>query len=336
MFQRIRQTLYTTLLLSTLCYNTAWAEEELLCRTIAIVNRDIITEIDLVYGSQEAAGLLAARGVQVDSIESLYPQVLSQLILKKAQEDLADQLGIRIRDDEVNEQITLIAQENNMDLMTFRRALEAQETGSFIRLRDNVRSELTLEVLRNQEVAQRIYVSPEEVKNFIARKLGKASSNTRYALQHILIPVPDAATPAQIQAAQAKINGIHQRLLSGEDFASLAVSYSGDSKALSGGDLGWLSASELPDFLESAVTSMSISDISAPIQSGLGFHLIKLNAIESYQQDADIPKDLEDQAFRILRQQKGSNLYEQWLRRVYDEAYVNILVPEYKRDNHFE
>jgi peptidyl-prolyl cis-trans isomerase SurA len=157
------------------------------------------------------------------------------------------------------------------------------------------------------------------------------ADNTRYQVQHLLVALPDSPTPAQISSVRDKAKTIWQSLKAGDDFAQAAIRYSADSKALEGGNLGWLEASELPTFLESTVTSLAPQEISEPLQSSLGFHIVKLLAKEQGSA-SNIPADIEQQAVRILRTQKGNNLYEQWLRRVRDEAFVKILAPEYARD----
>lgn len=320
----------TGLLMSSLFASFTWADE-LLDRSIAIVNRTVITESELMNESRDIVRNLSAQGIQLPPANQLYKQVLEQMILKQAQEDLASQLGIRIRDEEVNERLQAIAQQNNLDLITLRQRLETQEPGSFTRLRDSVRDELSIEELRNQEVVQRIRVTPEEVKNFVNRKIGNTGNTTRYKVQHLLIALPESPTPEQISTTRDKAKMVWQNLKNGDDFAQLAIRYSADSKALSGGDLGWLETSELPGFLEDTIVGLGEGNISEPVQSGLGFHIVKVNGIEKTS-NTSIPADVEQQAIRVLRQQKGNSLYEQWLRRVRDEAYVNILAPEYKRD----
>ena len=304
---------------------------ELLDRSIAIVNHHVITELELMNESRDVARQLAAKGVSLPPTQEIYKQVLEHLVLKQAQQDLADQLGIRIRDEEVNERLTLVAEQNNLSLAGMRDRMEQQEPESFARLRDAVREELTIDELRNQEVVARIRVSPEEVKNFINRKLGIQGESTRYHVQHMLIALPDSPTPQQISTIRERSEGILKSLQTGSDFAQLAIRYSADSKALEGGDLGWLDASELPTFLEESVVTLGNNELSTVIQSPLGFHIIKLLGKEK-SKASNLPADIEQQATRILRTQKGNNLYEQWLRRVRDEAFVTILAPEYTRD----
>lgn len=318
-------------LFSLALFTSASVQAQLIDRSIAIINHHVVTESELIQESRDITRQLSAKGVQLPALNELYKQVLEHLILKLAQEDLANQLGIRIRDEEVNERLSLIAEQNHLDLTSLRQRMESQEAGSFIKLRDSIREELALEELRNQEVIARIRVTPDEVKNFVQRKLGMKQSGTRYQVQHLLIALPDAPSPQQIAATREKAHNIWQHLKQGGDFAQAAIRYSADSKALEGGNLGWLEASELPTFLEDTVTQLTEGNISEPVQSALGFHIVKVLGIEHNSQSS-IPADIEQQAFRIIRTQKGNNLYEQWLRRVRDEAYVKVLAPEYQRD----
>lgn len=307
------------------------AHAQLIDRSIAIVNHHVITESELIDESKSIIQQLSAKQMALPSIDELYKQVLEHLILKQAQEDLANQLGIRIRDEEVNERLTAVAAQNNTDLYGLRAQLEKKQPGSFVLLRDKVREELSIEALRQQEVISRIRVTPEEVKNFINRKLGTQNETERYEVQHMLIALPDSPSPQQIAQVKEKAMGIWQSLKDGGDFAQAAIRYSADSHALEGGKLGWLTSSELPGVIEPVVTHIAVGEVAEPIQSPLGFHIVKLMAKDNNAQ-SHIPADLEQQAFQILRTQKGNNLYEQWLRRVRDEAYVKILAPEYQRD----
>ncbi len=308
------------------------AGAELVDRSIAIVNHHVITELELMEESRDVVQQLSAKGVKLPPIHEIYHQVLEHLILKRAQQDLAEQYGIRVRDEEVNERLSEVAQQNGLSLLGLREVMEGREADSFARLRTAVKDELTLDALRDQEVVARIRVTPDEVKHFVQRKLGLSGERVRYHLQHILVALPDTPSPDQIRQIQEKAEGIWSQLAQGQDFAQLAIRHSADAKALEGGNLGWLGLDEVPTFLEDTVLQLGEQEISQPIQSPLGFHILKLLGRDVEKQSAQLPADVEQQALRILRTQKGNQLYEQWLRRLRDEAFVTILVPEYQRD----
>lgn len=308
-------------------------QAELLDRSVAIVNHHVITETELMDESKDIVKQMSAKGVTLPPISEVYGQVLEHLILKLAQEDLAEQYGIRIRDEEINNRLTLVAEQNHLSLMQLRDMLEQEDPDSFTRARNAIKSELTLEELRNQEVVARIRVTPEEVKHFVQRKLGLTNQQrVRYHLQHILIALPDSPSPEQIAQVKEKADSVWTQLSQGQEFAPLAVRYSADAKALEGGDLGWLGLDDVPTFLEDTVLRLGENETSHPIQSPLGFHIVRLLGRDVEKLEASLPADVEAQAMRILRNQKGNQLYEQWLRRVRDEAFVNILAPEYQRD----
>ena len=332
----LRPILLGILLLPATLPSTVCAEDEVVDRSIAIVNHHVITETELIDESKDIIKQLSTKKeITLPPLNEIYSQVLEHLILKTAQEDLAEQYGIRIRDEEINERLTLVAKQNGLSLTEMRDLMEKQDPDSFIATRNAVKTELTLEELRNQEVVARIRVTPEEVKHFVQRKLGlNNEQRVRYHLQHMLIALPDTPTPEQIAQVKAKANGIWQQLTLGEDnFSQLAIRYSADAKALEGGVLGWVGLVEGPTLLEDTVLQLGENETSKPVQSPLGFHILRLlgRDVEKISANA-VPADIETQAMKILRNQKGNQLYEQWLRRVRDEAFVKILAPEYQRD----
>jgi peptidyl-prolyl cis-trans isomerase SurA len=98
-----------------------------------------------------------------------------------------------------------------------------------------------------------------------------------YNVSHIMITLPDGSTPQQIAEAQAKVDDIHQRLLDGLDFASAAISYSQSQEALEGGLVGWRDLNSLPAFFSDAIRDLKPGEITQPIRSPAGFHIVKVN-----------------------------------------------------------
>jgi peptidyl-prolyl cis-trans isomerase SurA len=146
--------------------------------------------------------------------------------------------------------------------------------------RDNIRKELAMQILRQRDVIARINVSPREIDQFLERQKKMPSEGNVYNVSHILIAVPQAATPEQIEEASKKAEEVYQKATSGEDFGRLAVAYSNSQTALEGGSLGDRKGSELPTFLAEPIATMKAGDITKPIRTPSGFHLIKLNEIK--------------------------------------------------------
>jgi peptidyl-prolyl cis-trans isomerase SurA len=147
--------------------------------------------------------------------------------------------------------------------------------------RKNLRREIQRQLLRARDVVQRITISPRELDRYIEHQKATASAANEYNVSHILIAVAQDANPGQMAAARAKAADVAARLAKGEAFDQLAVSYSDSQTALEGGALGWLKGPALPTFLGDVVPRMKAGEISDVLQTGSGFHIVKLNDVRS-------------------------------------------------------
>jgi peptidyl-prolyl cis-trans isomerase SurA len=125
-------------------------------------------------------------------------------------------------------------------------------------------------------VASRIKISDQEVDNLLATLKASGQSDIEYHLSHILVAIPEAASPEEIQAAEQRANNILGRLANGEDFAEIAIAESDGQTALEGGDIGWRSLGQIPSLFIESVETMQVNDVSDLIRSSGGFHIIKL------------------------------------------------------------
>jgi peptidyl-prolyl cis-trans isomerase SurA len=141
--------------------------------------------------------------------------------------------------------------------------------------------------------------------------------------RHILL------RPSEVQSleeARLKLANLRERIANGEDFAGLARAHSEDAAtAASGGDLGWVNPGQLvPDF-EKAMNALKPGEVSAPVQSPFGLHLIQVQE----RRDHDITQDkLRGEARRQIHARKADERYEQWARQLRDEAFVEYLPDE--------
>jgi peptidyl-prolyl cis-trans isomerase SurA len=244
-------------------------------RIVAIVDSNVITASELNDQIATIRLQLSQQNMQMPSRQTLQKQVLERAILEQIQLQLAETNGIRIDDESLNQTISSIASQNNMTLSQFRDTL--QEDGyDFTNFRENTRKEIILRRLRQQYVDSRIIITDQEVDTYLATLRRQDSGSDEYHIGHILIALPDAATTEQIQQAQEKANSILSLLKEGGDFSQVAVSSSDGQQALSGGDLGWRKAGELPTLFGELVPRMKPGEISSLIRSPSGFHIIKL------------------------------------------------------------
>tara|TARA_B100000768_G_C11259583_1_gene368127 strand:+ start:370 stop:1656 length:1287 start_codon:yes stop_codon:yes gene_type:complete len=136
---------------------------------------------------------------------------------------------------------------------------------------------------------------------------------------HLLILPNEIRSLSQ---AQDLINELHQRLVNGADFYDLARTFSDDANsAPSGGDLGWLNSDQLPAVLQMPLDLLAVEELSLPIQSENGWHL--LQAVERRTKDVG-QANLRFQAKQEIRQSKFANELENWLREIRNKAYIEI------------
>jgi peptidyl-prolyl cis-trans isomerase SurA len=163
--------------------------------------------------------------------------------------------------------------------------------------RETLRDELLIQRLRQRFAQSQIRVSDAELD---AALEAEAAGGGQYRLAHILVALPEGATPDQIALGEQKINGVKGLLDRGEmDFAAAAVRYSDSPNALEGGDLGWRSLDEIPAAFAQTVRTMQPGQVIGPIRGPTGFQLLQLRDVRDASQVAAQPVT-EYQARHIL------------------------------------
>ncbi len=242
---------------------------------VAVANDDVITYTELEKRMHLVKQQLQRRQAKLPPDEVLRKQILEQLIMERLQLQVAEQVGIRVDDESINKVVSNIARENNLSLEQFREVL-AREGYNFADFRDNIRKDITINQLRKRRVENRVTVTEQEVDNYLMSVANQGDRNDEYHLGHILIAVPEAASPEQIQAAKQQADTVLARLRLGADFAQTAIAESAGQRALEGGDLGWRKAGQMPTLFAESVITMQVGEISDLIRSPSGFHIIKL------------------------------------------------------------
>jgi len=268
-------TVFTLLSSASFYSSTANASEGLRDKSAAVVNDHVILQSELSTKMFEQSQKLAAQHIPVNDVEALRKKVLDGMILEELQIERAKQLGLQIPDEKINAQMQNIAEQNKMSLMQLRNRLNIEQPNGFQKARDTIKKQMLIQKLRDEEVISKALVTENEIQNYLKRQK-LAEKNVEVKLNHILIALPESATPEQRQQALDKITKLKNRIQEGEDFSQLAVRYSNGGNALQGGDLGWMKESEVPTFFADAVENLKVGQVSDIIQSASGFHLIKL------------------------------------------------------------
>lgn len=244
-------------------------------RIVAVVGKEVVTLSELAERRDYAERQLRRQGTPLPERTLLERQILERLILDKAQLQLARDNGIRVEELQLDRALERIAENNKLTLAAFRQALE-KDGVPFDKFRDEVRQQIQLQRLREREVDDRIEVSDSEIDLYLEETKLASGARSEYNLAHILVRLPEQASPETIEQARARADKARAEALAGADFAKLAASYSDGPDALQGGLIGWRAEDRLPEIFAAAVKSMRAGEVSAVLRSPGGFHVIKL------------------------------------------------------------
>jgi len=244
-------------------------------RIVAVVNGQVLTQNELKNELLAVRQQLRQQGITPPGDDVLNKQVLERLITTQVQLQSAEQIGIVVDDDTLNSTISNIAAQNELTLTEFREVLQ-RDGFKFTVFREDIRKEITNRRLRQRQVESRITVTTQEIDDFIATQKAQGNVSSDYHLGHILVSLPEGATPEQIKAAHSKALGLLDELKEGADFRQTAITISDGRQALQGGDIGWRKTGELPTLFADVVVQMKVGDVSEPIRSASGIHLITL------------------------------------------------------------
>lgn len=250
------------------------AKPVLVDQVVAVVDNSAIMQSELDSRIQRVIG--QNRGARLPDRQALRDQVLDRLIQESIQLQMAERVGIRISDAQLNEAIERIAARNNMGLAAFRQAMEAEGV-SFAVARQQIRNEMLISRVQRIRIGQRIEITDQDIDYFLSSEAGKLASAAEYELGHILVAIPADARASDINSARAKAEQLVAQLRNGADFRTTAISQSNGRNALKGGDLGWRKEAQLPGIFADAIPALNVGGVSNPIQSASGFHIVKVH-----------------------------------------------------------
>lgn len=245
-------------------------------RIVAIVNDEVITRNDLEERTRFAEAQLRHQGTPLPPREVLQKQILERMITDRVQLQFARETGLRVDEADLDRALQRIAEQNKLTLLQLREALQ-KDGVSFARFREDIRNEIILGRLREREVDNKIVVTEAEVDELLRNALERGAGAEEYNVSHIVVTVPEQASPEQIEARRARAEQALAQLRAGADFRQVAASFSDAPDALQGGALGWRDANRLPTLYLEALRNMRPGEVSALLRSANGFHLVRLN-----------------------------------------------------------
>ncbi|MBI5897606.1 MAG: peptidylprolyl isomerase [Rhodocyclales bacterium] len=244
-------------------------------RVVAVVNDEVITSFELRTRVASVERQLQGQRAQLPAREVLERQVLERLITDRVQLQFAKETGLRVSDIELDAAIRRIAENNKLSLPEFRAALE-RDGIAWVKFREEIRVEIILSRLRDREVESRIVVSDGEIDNYLANPEQGDTGAVEVNLSHIVLRVPEQATPDQLMRIGARARNALDQLRKGEDFAKVAASFSDAPDALTGGAMGMRPLDRLPALYADAAKKLKPGQLSEILRSPAGFHIVKL------------------------------------------------------------
>jgi peptidyl-prolyl cis-trans isomerase SurA len=261
--------------------HTAWAQQKprqviTLDRIVAVINDEVITRNDLNARIAMAEEQLRRQGTPAPARPDLERQLLQRMITDRAQLHFAKENGLRIDDVELDRAIGRIAEDNKLSTTQLRAAIE-KDGVPFASFREDIRNQIVMSRLREREVEDKIIITESEIDNMLANPQQQAAGVDEFNVSHILVRVPENASPDQIQSRLTRAEEALTQLKGGANFRQVAAAFSESPDALQGGSMGWRDGERLPTLFFDALRNMKTGELSGVLRSPNGFHLLKLD-----------------------------------------------------------
>ncbi|ARU95174.1 peptidylprolyl isomerase SurA [Tatumella citrea] len=266
---------------------TAIAAPQMVDKVAAIVNNSVVLESDVDDMMSTVKTQAKEAGQQLPDDQTLRHQILDREIMDSIITQIGQRAGIQISDQELDQAIQNIAAQNHMTLDQLRSRL-SYDGVNYANYRNQIRKEMLISTVRNNEVRSRVTILPQEVDNLAKQIASQNVPGTELNLSMILLPLPENPTQQQVDDEEALAKKLVGELKNGADFGKMAVTYSADPQALKGGNMGWGKIEELPSLFSQALSTAHKGDIIGPIRSGVGFHILKVNDVRGESQNVSV------------------------------------------------
>ncbi len=310
------RTLLFGLVAAILLACTGVADAAVINKIIATVDGEPVTMYQLKRFTERN---IRGRELKSGDRELLLDALITEQIVSK---EVAEK-GIIVKDDDVQRYIDNVKARNNISDEQLEQALLAQGL-SMQSYRGQIREDLQRQQLVAREIRGKVSITPEEVRRYYdAHKSEYGSKEAGFQVAHIVFTLPPDAPADQVAAITAKAEEVYGRLQQGTDFAELARQISEDASAKDGGSLGWFKPGELLEEMDQTVAKLEVGQISKPLRTKLGVHIVKLEA-----RRGESTGELED----AVAEQIKEKLYAQAL----EERFQKWLSEDLKKRHHIE
>lgn len=278
---------FATMLTAGAFAQSSYSREDIrpIDRIVAVVNEEVITQQEIDEVLQNTVQQLQRQNTQLPRMEILEKQLLERLIMKRIQLQRAKEIGLTVSDNDLDQTLRRIVQDNHLTMDEFRQVL-LQEGTDINRFREEIRGEILMTRLKEQEVNSRVNVTENEIDNFLQNQANSPAGNEEYRIAHILVQVSEQMDEAQIEARHARAEAAYENLRQGADFVQISAEFSDAPDAMQGGELGWRPPGQLGSPFSEMLANMQPGEITPVVRSPVGFHILKL--LERRQQEKKV------------------------------------------------
>ena len=236
---------------------------EILDRVAVIVDDGLIMESQIKQSLSDIIQRYDQQNIPKPPPETLKDQVIERLVIEELQLQMANRAGVRISDTELNEAVTRIATNNNMQLQEFITFVE-DDGASYEELREQIKREMIIQRIQRGRVGSEIDITEKEFDAYLATDESLNALEPELLVKQILVK--------ELSLAEKVIS----RISAGEDFSQLAKELSISSNSQNGGLMNWRKAEEMPKLFSDAVNFKEVGFVTGPLESGAGYHILKL------------------------------------------------------------
>lgn len=242
-------------------------------RIVAIVDQEVITEKELEEKLITVINTLKNQKVDLPPENILKKQVIERMIINSLQIQLASETGIKVSDNQIDKTINRIAEKNKLNITDFKKMIEKDGT-SFYKFKESIKNEIVISQLKEREIDSKILITDGEIDNYLSAQ--KNESSEEFEVAHILIKIPEDASPEKLEKIKNKAEDAAKSIQNGKSFFQVSATFSDASNALEGGLMGIKKSNELPTLFLDALKKLDVGKISPILRSPSGFHILKL------------------------------------------------------------
>lgn len=282
-----------------------------------IVNEGVILEGEIKAIIDEVKSQALINGQSLPSDKALRTQAIDRLILSSIQLQMAERMGIVISDAHLDSVLQNISQNQNITVEQLRQAI-ISEGQDYERYREKIRDEIAINEVTRANVHRRVNVSAQEIATLVGL-IEQQTSKEEFHIGHILIAIDGKATQSEVDTRKEVADRVIELLNTGSDFKRIAIASSSGSKALEGGDWGYMSINEMPTLFAESIKGKKKGDLIGPLRSGAGFHIVKVMDVrgrETVEVKEVLSRHILLKPSIILSEQKAKSMLEEFVAEV--------------------